>query len=96
MKGKDLKKKFERKINSPKENLSLKVLLKRDHYMYEIFYKNKYIGIFQISMGSKEFGKSLISIMSRQLGISSKELTEIVNCNFWAKDFTNNSKLINY
>lgn len=94
MKGKDIKKKFEQKIKTPDKILTYNILLKRDHYMYELFYKNKYIGLFKISMGSKEFGKALIGIMSRQLGISSNQLRGIVNCTFWAKDFISYSRLL--
>lgn len=95
MKSNSIKPKVEKKLNSPDYSLSF-LLAKspRDHYMYDLFYKNKKIGIFQISYTSREFGKELIGKMARQLGISSQQLIGIEKCTFWAKDFVENSKLL--
>ena len=93
MKSKSIKTKVEKKLNSQENKLSLQPL-KRNHYMYNLFFNNIKIGIFQISYTSKEFGKRLIGIMARQLGISSKHLIGIEKCTFWSKDFVKNSRLI--
>ena len=95
MKLKSLKKKFEKKLKSP--NDSLDIISKssaRDHFMYSILFKKKIIGIFQISMGTREPGKTLIGLMARQLGISSEEVKGIENCTFWGADFVKKSSLI--
>ncbi len=94
MKSDSIKTKAERKLNSPEDNLCLQPLKKRDHYMYNLFFKGMKIGIFQISYTSKEFGKGLIGVMARQLGISSQQLIGIEKCTFWGKDFVENSRLI--
>lgn len=95
MKGNKLKSKIEKKFNSTEYKISLvPTKSPRDHYMYDLFLKGKKISIFQISFGSKEFGKELIARMARQLGISSNQLIGIEKCTFWAKDFVINSKLV--
>jgi len=93
MKTRTLKPKVEKKLNSPKDNLTLK-LSNRDHFMYDLFYQNKKIAIFQLSHTSHEFGKKLIGRMARQLGISSNQLKGIEKCTFWGKDFVVNSRLL--
>ena len=94
MKSNSIKTKVERKLNSPENNLRLQLRSKRDHYMYNLFFKGVSIGIFQISYTSKEFGKGLIGTMARQLGISSQQLIGIEKCTFWSKDFIENSRLV--
>lgn len=94
MKNKEFKRKFEKKFHSVKDSLIYNILEKRDHYMYELFYKKRYIGILQISRGSEEPGKRLMGLMSRQLGISINELTGINSCTFWPKDFISKSRLL--
>lgn len=94
MKSNTIKPKAEKKLNSSEDNLSLEPLNKRDHCMYNLFFKGVKIGIFQISHTSKEFGKGLIGAMARQLGISSRELIGIEKCTFWGKDFVKNSRLV--
>jgi hypothetical protein len=94
MKSRTITSKFEQKFKSPDLKLDYSVSSKRDHKMYDIYYKGIKIGIFQISHGSSEFGKGLIGKMARQLGINSHQLLGIEKCYFWAKDFIANSKLI--
>lgn len=95
MKAKQIKKTAEKKLNSEQDNLTLIPLDSRDHFMYKLYYKKKYLSIFQISRGSHEFGPRLIALMAKQLGIKSSELKGIVNCTFWGKDLIENSSLIN-
>ena len=93
MKTKTIKRKLEKKLNSPSDNLQLiPTISPRDHYMYNLFYKGKKIATPQITRSSKEFGKKLISLMARQLGISSEQLREVERCSFWAKDFIKHSR----
>lgn len=94
MKTKTIKKKIEKKLNSPKDNLVLeKTVGHRDHFTYNIYYKEKIVvAPFQISRTSKEYGKRLMGLMARQLGISSGQLKGIEKCTFWAKDFIENSR----
>ena len=94
MKSKEMKRITEKKLNSPNEKLSLILLPKRDHWMYKIYHMGTVIGIFQISLGSKEFGDPLIGKMSRQLGITTKQFKDLISCKFWAKDFIINSRLV--
>ncbi len=90
-----LKPKIEKKLNSPSDLLRLEATrAPRDHFMYSLYFKEKKIGIFQISMGSHEFRNHLIGMMSRQLGISSQNLKDLERCVFWGKDFVENSRLI--
>ena len=95
MKSKEIKKKAEKKLNSPQDNLALLPITKRDHWMYKIYYKNVVIGIFQLSFGSREIGDVLIGKMSKQLGITSQQFKNMVNCTFWGRDFVISSRLIN-
>lgn len=95
MKTSSFKPKVEKKLNSTEYSLCLEsAKTKRDHFTYNLYHKNVYLGIFQISFGSKEFGKKLIGLMSRQLGISSQDLRGIEDCTFWAKDFIQRSRKI--
>lgn len=95
MKTSSFKPKVEQKLNSPEYSLRLEsAKTKRDHFTYNLYYKNVYLGILQISFGSREFGKKLIGLMSRQLGISSQDLRGIEDCTFWAKDFIRKSRKI--
>lgn len=93
MKGKIIKRKAENKLNSDENHLKL-VPKGGDHYEYDLFYKGVQVGFFQISRGSKEFGKKLVGRMARQIGVSSIQLQGIEKCTFWASDFIKHSKLI--
>lgn len=93
MKGKVIKRKVENKLNSRENHLKL-VPIGGDHYEYDLIYNGEQIGFFQISRGSKEFGKKLVGIMARQIGISSAQLQGIEKRTFWASDFIKHSKLI--
>ena len=94
MKTNSIKPKIEKKLNSSKDFLEIQRFPKRDHYSYDIFFKDKQIGRLQISHTSSEYGKGLIGTMARQLGISSQDLKGIEKCTFWGKDFVENSRLI--
>ena len=92
---KKLRNKIELKLNSPKDSLELlSKSSRRDHFMYQVLFKKKVVGIFQVSMGSKEPGKRLTGLMARQLGISSQDLQGIESCSFWGTDFVRSSRLL--
>jgi len=94
VKRKKIKSKIEKKFNSLSDELKmLPTKSPRDHDMYNLYYKGKMICTFQISRSSREFGKKLVSLMARQLGISSRQLVGIEKCTFWAKDFVRESRL---
>ncbi|MFH1610559.1 MAG: hypothetical protein ABIA91_01590 [Patescibacteria group bacterium] len=94
MKTRTIKPKIEKKLNSSKDGLSLK-LSNRDHFMYDVFYNKQKICVFKISHTSKEYGKRLIGMMARGLGITSSQLKGIEKCIFWGKDFVKKSRLLN-
>lgn len=93
MKRNTIKQKFETKFNNAEFQIKAVPISGRDHYMYDIYCKEKKIGIFQISYSSKEFGSRLIGKMARQLGISSNQLKGVEKCTFYAQDFIEHSKL---
>lgn len=91
MKNKSFIKKFKKKFNSNGLELKVEEVKKRDHFIFNIYHKNKYIVYLQVSRGSREFGKTLIGLMSNQLGISNSDLKGIDSCTFWGKDFLKKS-----
>ncbi|MDH5533878.1 MAG: hypothetical protein OEX81_05655 [Candidatus Pacebacteria bacterium] len=94
MKNKDLKKSFEKKMSC--SDLGIRFELKEgDHHKYKVYYKGKFSLSFMISHGnSKEIGKSLQSLMAKELGLSKKDFLRLVSCPLSTEEFIEKSENI--
>lgn len=93
MKINEIKRKFETKFNSPENNLVWRYK-SGSHHFYDIFYRDRYIGMLMLSHGNQEIGSILEQKLKRQLGISKEDFRNIERCPFGAKEFVSSSKLI--